>query len=522
MMTDRIPYFDKEPEPEPLRIRFTLCDLFGLIAIGGLLGGLCLWPIWWFDERVLILTWGISLAVSARVARVFGKTSVWWPLGACVIATTIALHILRQDEYINPNWTWSEHAWKVWRLWALVLVEAALASLTVLWIVRSVPHVAPRFYQAVKSASNSRRTWWLCAAVLSAFAATLLICWIAGRNYWCPRRSARLRWNATESEYVLPNPYFGPDRDSFLTVDQTGRVILWDWHVGRPKSEFRADIRRGPERPRLYAEMLTENQLAVASSNNDPILVYQLPEWQLERKILHDRARTNPIGGLYVCNGGQNLVTVDDSLHDRTILFAFWNKPKQEWLRHTIYPAHSGGSRVGGVSSSGRLAGVVEVYGAPGGDLDQYSLSVIDFELNEVMLEKECGQWRGPVVFFDAERMVAFGNRVFSLDGKLAREVPGVVMAALPSGNRLILVEFSGLPDLVRKTTENVPILRHIGYLGRVRLAIVHWDTGHVERKSPWYYGYGNLLVAELSPDGKRIVWCDDQGRLLLWDVPER
>ncbi|HZL89287.1 MAG TPA: hypothetical protein VFB96_12990 [Pirellulaceae bacterium] len=470
----------------------------------------------------MILTWGISLAVSTRVARMFGKTSIWWPLSASLIATAIALHICRQEEFIDSRWTWSEHAWNVWRLWALVLVETALASLAVLGIIRIAPHVAPRLHQAVKSASKFRRIWWLCAGAVSAIAAMLVSFQIAGWNQWRPHRSNRLRWNAAALEYVLPSLCFGPDQDSFLTVEQTGRVILWDWQLARPKREFRADFRRDAERPRLYAAMLSENRLALASSNNESILVYQLPEWQLEHKIPHNQARTNPIRGLYAYSGGQNLLTVDDSLHNGMILFAFWNGQKEDWVEHTTYPAHSGGCDVRGVSSSGRFAGVVEVYGEPGGDLDQHALSVIDFELNEVVLEKKCGRMSGPVVFFDFERMVAFGNRVFSLDGRLAREFPGIVLAALPGENRLVLVEFSRLPELICKTTENVPILRHIGYLGRVRLAIVHCDTGYIERKSPWYFGYGTRLVAKLSPDAKRIVWCDTQGRLLLWDVPQQ
>lgn len=508
-MSDRIPYFDEEPEPEParLRIRFTLRDLLGLIAIGCVLGGLCLWGIWSFDERALILTWGISLAVAARIARLFGKTSAWWPLSASLIATAMALHVLRQDEFINSQWTWSEYAWKVYRVWAVLLTAAAVAGAMVLMFVRALPRLPAAARTAAKTVRSSRRLRWLVIAAAVVGVVSLVAYRIIGATCWSPYRTAR--WGSSS----LPQVLFLPGKQEFLTIDDAGRVTLWDWESARPLDHYRAEAPKSDETLGFDGAVLKGNRLALAVSANDFVTIYRLPEWTVDGTLSCEEMRSHVIGPLFSLNGGDELMVVHRSPADGILHFSFWDDAKQQWIRHESYDDSS--AYVYGVSSSGRYCGVADrTY------WDQTSLTVIDFETQSVIFEKEHCRGFGPVFFFDQDRMVAYGSSVFTLDGNMLHEFPGVVIDALPGSRRLILLEFGSLlPQTLVKLTEEVPVVRHLQWLGRVRLVITGADL-QPQTKSCWFYGYGTSIRAELSPDGRRVIWVDDQGRLLMWNLP--
>jgi hypothetical protein len=507
-MSDRIPYFDKEPEPERMRIPFSLRDLFGLIAIGCLLGGLCLWRIWLFDERVLILTWGISLAVAAHVARIFGKSSIWWPLSASVLATAIALYVVRQNAFISWRWTWSEYAWNVYRVWAVVLGAAAAAGAMVLSFVRALPHLPAAARSTVSRIRSSRRIRWVAITMAAVGVVSLVVYWSMGATRWSPYCTAR--WHSSS----LPQVLFLPGNQEFLTLDDAGRSTLWDWDSAGPLNHHRPEAPKTDERSSFHGAVLSGNRLAMAVSANDFVTVYRLPEWKVDCKLSGEEMRSHQMSRLFSLKGGQELLVVHRSQDDGLIHFSLWNDTKQQWTRHESY--HAGfGSLVHGVSLSGRYCGVVDRI-----DWDRTSLTVIDFETQSVIFEKEVGGY-GPVFFADKDALVACGNHVFALDATVEKELPTeIVVGAIPESRRLVLAEFAPLlPRPLDKLVEEVPIVRHLGWLGRVRLVVTGADF-RPQSKSGWFYGYAMTINGELSPDGRRFVWVDDQGRLLLWNIP--
>ncbi|HUE73968.1 MAG TPA: hypothetical protein VMP01_24020 [Pirellulaceae bacterium] len=501
-----------EEEPAPPgrpRVRFALRHLLGLITIGCLLGGLCLWPHWWFEERVLLLTWGISLTLGEYAARRFGK-GIWWPLLGTLIATGLAYFVLRStDDHWDGNgrWTWSEYAWNVWRLWAVLLVAAVFASLVVLLVVRALsraPAAARTFAIRLRSSGRLR---WSAISVSAIAVVSFAAYWGLGATRWSPYGAAR--WRDSTSPQIL----FCSDGRQFVTVDDTGHVTLWDWDSARPMKRFRAEVPKSDEPPQFHAAMLSGNRLALASSLRDSVTVYRLPDWTLERKFSHEEIRGHPIRGLYSLDDGAQLLIVYRT-SDGLIHFTFWDEVNQKFLQDV---SHDGGSAVVfGVSASGRYCGIVKRV-----EFEEATLTIIDFETASVILNMEYGRGSGPVVFFDDDRRIGHVTQMFNLDGSREQELPGVVLDVIPGTNRLVLVEFQSLfPMWLDQLLEQVPIVSHIIYLDGVRLVVTGSDSVQPEWKSCWLYGYGTTVNGTLSPDGKRLVWADDQGRLLLWNLP--
>lgn len=52
-------------------------------------------------------------------------------------------------------------------------------------------------------------------------------------------------------------------------------------------------------------------------------------------------------------------------------------------------------------------------------------------------------------------------------------------------------------------------------------MLIFDLNTQIIEARTPWFYGHGMNILTTISPDGKRLVWWDNQRRLLLWSVPD-
>jgi len=285
-MTPRDADDDNKKPSDGSRIRFTLRELLGLVTVGCLLAGLALWNVWWFDERVLLLTWGISLTVSDRTARFFGRTAIWWPVCASVLAVAIAFFLLREETFVDRDWTWGEYAWNVSRLWAVLLVAAALASLIVLVTVRSLPKI-PATVRTVMNRwrCSSRRSRWLAISFAAVAAVALAGYWMIGRARWSPYRTASLPKSS------LPNVHFWSDTSKFVTVDNSG-VTLWDWDAASVVRRMPLESSKSDEPPVVYSAVFKGDRLAITSSNNDPVKVYSIPEWRLKRTIEHGDTRT--------------------------------------------------------------------------------------------------------------------------------------------------------------------------------------------------------------------------------------
>jgi hypothetical protein len=489
------------------RFRFSLASLLGLITVGCLIGGLSFSPVWSSDETILLLTWSLSLALSEYIARRY-RRSIWWPLAGSFLATAVAFYVLREQDYWAPStWSWGEYAWNVWRVWGILLSFFGLASLVALVVVRLLPRVPAATRALVGRLRSTRRRRWIAVAVVSAGIVSLALYLVLPDADWSPV------WRARWSSSSLPRVLFSSDGSRFITVEDAGRVTLWDATSGRPWKRFRAQSPAVTGEPNFHAAMLSQNRLALTSGIDDSIAIYELPDGKLRRRLTDEEMRSHEARELRALKGGDQLLVVHRSADLRTVHFSLWDDVTQQWLRHGSYDDAQ--VYLGGVSSSGRYLGLTERV-----DLNRIEVTVIDFEAFRVDWETQT-DGGGPVIFFDDDRMVAHSTKVFALDGREVDELPGVVVGVLPGSNRLVMVEFQSLvPKTLGSLLEDIAIVHHLRYLDRVRLVIAELNAPRPESQSRWFYGYGTILNGEISPDGRRLVWCDDQGRLLLWELP--
>ncbi len=286
---------------------------------------------------------------------------------------------------------------------------------------------------------------------------------------------------------------FSPDSRWILSGDVFGRARLWDLESGALRAKL-----DGHTRPIVAAGFLPSGQVALTASGDGSVA-----QWDLNSgRELKERMLRHPgkLQGLAISADGRTALTGCDDGQVRV-----WNVETAQ-LERSLAGAFENLTCVA-LSPDGRLAATVE------SRTDRVPVRLWDAIAGQELVRPagaeapDYGRAWSATFSPDGQRLLTIGAR----QTRLWDLASGRMLMSYRPHSAVASAQFS-------RTDARQVVTASVDRSAKL------WNTGSALAEGGKLLGphSARLTYAEYSPDGKRIVTCDAQGKVVIWDCESR